>query len=63
MTARIPAHMMTTNIGAKPPFGENGFVEVSARAIVDPALLREDDMEDMVRVEGRSTGKCAPFWL
>ncbi len=55
--------MMTTNIGAKPPFGENGFVEVSARAIVDPALLREDDMEDMVRVEGRSTGKCAPFWL
>lgn len=43
------------------PSAEGG--ETAARTIMAPALLREGDMVDVVRVEGGFSGVCAPFWL
>ena len=57
--AKTPKEMRMTAVGDMLPFGEGG--ETAARANKAPALLREGDMVDVMKIESGSSGNYAPF--
>ncbi|KAH8980406.1 hypothetical protein EDB92DRAFT_1820565 [Lactarius akahatsu] len=50
--ARTPVQTKTTKKGGDVPLGKSGGVEVAVGAVAAPVLLRYDNVDDIVRVEG-----------